>query len=86
MSKKTNTKAKEVEGEYKVPEFKNGEVWIANWRDDVPEESDAEKAQVEFEFYPDERKYHFVGGEISEQAKTLLAVRALRTRLKEKVA
>jgi len=85
MSKNINNKTKEVEGEYKVPEFKDGEVWIANWRDDIPEESEAENAQVEFEFYPDEKKYHFVG-ELSEQAKALLAVRALRTRLREKAA
>lgn len=85
MSAKKKTKVKEDDREYKVPKFKKGGVWNANWRDDVPEESDDENAQVKYEFYGDEKKYRFTG-RLTDRAKELLAVRALKNRLSLKGA
>lgn len=59
MSKNNKNKNKKGgEGEYKVP----GEVWEANWHDDVPEEKD-EKTNVikvnfnDFKFFKNEARY-----------------------------
>ncbi|MBQ2660065.1 hypothetical protein IJF86_01420 [Candidatus Saccharibacteria bacterium] len=53
MSEKLSTLKKEDEGEYKVPDT----VWNANWRDDIPEEGEAEDAEIGFQFFSDEIDY-----------------------------
>lgn len=55
-NKNKNTKG--GEGEYKVP----GEVWEANWHDDVPEEKDETTNVIEvnfndFKFFKNEARY-----------------------------
>lgn len=57
MSEKIKNLNEGGEGEYKVPVFESGEVWNANWRDDIPEEGEAEDAEVKFEFFDNENTY-----------------------------
>ena len=62
---------KEAEGEYKVPEA----VWIANWRDDIQEEKEAEDNAIRFETFDDEIGYQSPK-EISKEAQDRLLKRA----------
>ena len=70
MSEKINL-TKEAEGEYKVPD----EVWNANWRDDIPEEKEAEDETIKFEAYKNEKEY-ISPKEISKEAENLILTRA----------
>lgn len=78
MSEKLSTKMKEVEGEYKVPD----EVWKANWRDDVPEENDDEKSQIEYEFFENEDEY--VNDPVDDKEESDERIRVFRAKLGSK--